>query len=57
MRKKDNFDRLRECDDYEELKKVYLDITHEFFNGTITYVDFEYLTKYFRHIALGKGWR
>lgn len=57
MRKKDNFDRLREAGDFEELKKVYLDITHKFFDGKITYVDFECLTKYFRHIALKKGWR
>ena len=57
MRKKDNFDRLREAGDDEELKKVYLDITHKFLDGKITYVDFEYLTRYFIHIALVKGWR
>ena len=57
MRKKDNIDRLRGAGEYEELNKVYLDITQEFFDGTMTYVDFKDLTRYFRHIALNKGWR
>ena len=44
-------------DDYKENGQLKIKMSYKFFDGKITYVDFECLTKYFRHIALKKGWR